>query len=298
MRRTRRIAGWLGACIALAGVAHAASVYRWTDAKGVTHYGDRPPRNSPGPVRTIRVPAEPEPIARLRIESIDGRYHAYADNLLAGPIEVMLDTPPGRALVSDPALPARATVPARGTTLVAVIEPDGRAGRVQFDLQTVPGAPAAQSRDAEYLVPLRLARVRIDQGHGGRFSHTDPQNRHALDFAAAVGTAVLAARAGSVMQVASGFDRTGLTDQYAGRANFIRVLHDDGTMALYAHLAANGVHVRAGQRVQAGQVIGLSGNTGYSTGPHLHFVVQANRGMRLESLPVRVAGVADPLPGR
>lgn len=59
-------------------------------------------------------------------------------------------------------------------------------------------------------------------------------------------------------------------------------------MAVYAHLQANGVLVRSGQRVEAGQRIGVSGNTGYSTAPHLHFVVQANTGMQLRSIPVRI----------
>jgi murein DD-endopeptidase MepM/ murein hydrolase activator NlpD len=59
---------------------------------------------------------------------------------------------------------------------------------------------------------------------------------------------------------------------------------------VYAHLQEGGVLVRIGQRVRAGQQIGLSGNTGFTTGPHLHFVVQVNRGMRLESIPVRIAG--------
>lgn len=291
MRGVLSRATWLVACIAAAGLVHAGTVYRWTDRHGVTHYGDRAPRDAAGKVTAIRVAAEPEPIARLRIESINGRFHAFADNLLAGPIEVMLEAPRGRTLMSDPGLPARATVPPRGTTLVAVIEPDTRSGRIQLDMQTVTGAPAAQPRDVEYALPLRLPRVRIEQGHGGRFSHTDAQNRHALDFAADVGTPVLAARAGTVMQVASGYDRSGLDAKYTGRANFIRIVHDDGTMALYAHLDTHGVHVRVGQRVQAGQQIGRSGNTGYSTGPHLHFVVQANRGMRLESIPVRMAGL-------
>jgi murein DD-endopeptidase MepM/ murein hydrolase activator NlpD len=99
------------------------------------------------------------------------------------------------------------------------------------------------------------------------------------------------------MQVESGFDRPGLDRvAYGGRANFIRLLHDDGTMSLYAHLKSDGVLVRPGQRVTAGQRIGLSGNTGFTTGPHLHFAVQVNRGMRLLSLPFRMQDVDLPPP--
>src|SRR5690606_32818975 len=115
-------------------------------------------------------------------------------------------------------------------------------------------------------------------------------------FAAPEGTPVLAAREGVVMQVESNFDRAGLDrEKYGGRANFVRVVHDDGTMALYAHLKPEGVLARVGQRVRAGQQIGMSGNTGFTTGPHLHFVVQVNRGMRLVSIPFRMSGPSGPL---
>jgi murein DD-endopeptidase MepM/ murein hydrolase activator NlpD len=68
----------------------------------------------------------------------------------------------------------------------------------------------------------------------------------------------------------------------------VRILHDDGSMAVYAHLREGGVWVRQGQRVHAGQTIGLSGNTGYTSGPHLHFAIEVNRGMRVESIPMRI----------
>ena len=75
----------------------------------------------------------------------------------------------------------------------------------------------------------------------------------------------------------------------------VRLVHEDGAMSVYAHLKADGVLVRVGQHVRAGQQIGLSGNTGFTTGPHLHFAVQANRGMRLESIPFRMRGPQGPL---
>lgn len=271
-------------------------VYRWTDKQGRVHYGDRPPAHmAPAKLRAIPVPVEPSAIARLRVESGDGEYLAWADNRLAGPIEVLLGFSESRNIRGEPALPARATVPARGSVLVARLRADDprREGSFGLSLAGVPGHPSARPRDVEYLPPLRQSRMRIDQGFGGGFSHDDAQNRHALDFAADVGTPVFAARAGTVMQVESDFSQAGLKrEKYGGRANFVRILHDDGTMALYAHMATDGVYVRVGQQVQAGQRIGLSGNTGFTTGPHLHFVVQVNRGMRLVSIPYRMRGVA------
>ena len=280
------------AALAAAGAGHAAKVYKWTDRDGVVHYGDRPPpaRAPARTVKTIPVRAEPGEMVRLRIESEAGESHAWADNTLAGPIEVLLRFTSRSNIAGEPALPARATIPPRGSTLVArlkILEP-GRGGEFALRMEAVPGDPSAKPRDVAYLVPL-AAPTRVDQGFGGTFSHTDSQNRYALDFAANEGTPVVAARDGIVMQVESDFEGAGLDrEKLRGRANYIRIVHDDGTMALYAHLKPEGVLVRVGQRVRAGQRIGLSGNTGYTSGPHLHFAVQVNRGMRLVSIPFRM----------
>ena len=290
-------------CVATAWAApvHAGKIYRWTDRNGVAHYGDHAPDGNvagKSKVTTIPVHAEPGAMARLRLENDNGRYLAWADNTLAGPIEVMLQLAHNDNIVGDPPLPARATVPARGSALVAVltVADPHRGGGFELRLDPIPGDPSAKPLDVEYQLPLRQTSLRIDQGYGGSFSHTDPQNRYAVDFAAAIGTPVLAARGGVVMQVESDFEKAGLNlEKYGGRANFVRILHDDGTMGLYAHLDLDGVLVRVGQRVRSGQQIGRSGNTGFTTGPHLHFAVQVNRGMRLLSIPFRMSGPGGPL---
>ena len=180
-------------------------------------------------------------------------------------------------------------VPARGEVLLSRLG-GTTAGLV---LEAVPGHPGARPADVEYGWPLGTRTLEIGQGWGGAFSHRDAENRHAVDFAVPEGTPVLAARDGVVMQVEARFAAGGLRpDGDIRRANFVRILPHDGTMALYAHLARDGVHVRPGERVRRGQRIATSGNTGHSAAPHLHFVVQANRGLRLQSLPFRMFGPA------
>lgn len=280
----------------------ATRVYRWTDRDGVVHYGDHAPDAAKVQARDIRVipvRAEPGAVVRLRVEGdAKGGYAAWADNTLAGPLQVMVRFTRSRNVAGDPPLPAQAIVPALGTARVARIAAVDQYHDGEFELQldAMPGDPTAQPRDVVYQLPLRQKASRIDQGYGGRFSHTDPQNRYAVDFAADLGTPVVAARDGVVMQVERDFDKAGLNlEKYGGRANFVRILHEDGTMAVYAHLQEGGVLVHVGQRVRAGQQIGRSGNTGFTTGPHLHFVVQVNRGMRLESIPVRIGDAAGAL---
>lgn len=287
---------WIAAAFALlaaASVAAGDEAYRWKDRAGTVHYGDHAPQSPNGRVEKIPLTTGPHPAVRLRIDDDGGHYSVWAENALAGPVEVMLRFDRNNNMASQPQLPARAIVSANGEALVAnLFTVDGtRPGDFEVLLDAVTGDPNAKPRAFEYLIPLQRQGLRVDQGFDGRFSHSDPQNRYALDFAADIGTPVMAARGGVVMQVESDFAQAGLSEEeYGGRANFVRILHDDGTMALYAHLQPDGALVRIGQTVRQGQQIGLSGNTGFTSGPHLHFAVQVNRGMRLESIPFRMRG--------
>jgi hypothetical protein len=112
------------------------------------------------------------------------------------------------------------------------------------------------------------------------------ENEYAIDWAMPEETPVHAARAGIVTQVVDSFSKSGLTEDMKQKGNYIRIRHDDQSRALYYHLAQNGARVKVGQRVDEGQLIALSGNTGFSATPHLHFVVDRPEGGKYVSVPV------------
>ena len=113
----------------------------------------------------------------------------------------------------------------------------------------------------------------IYQGYNGVFSH---QNSYSLDFSHKLGSEVFAARSGKVVMTKSDSDQFCLTKDCAKYNNKIIILHDDGTFAEYVHLKKGGIVVTNGDEIKQGQLIGYSGNTGWSNGPHLHFSVFTN----------------------
>jgi murein DD-endopeptidase MepM/ murein hydrolase activator NlpD len=114
---------------------------------------------------------------------------------------------------------------------------------------------------------------------------------YAVDISMPIGTDIYAARGGTVVEVASSNYRGGLdTSRPGAEANLVRILHDDGTFAIYAHLNWNSIRVRPGDEVVRGEYIADSGNTGFSSGPHLHFVVVRNAGMSMEAVPIVFEG--------
>lgn len=126
--------------------------------------------------------------------------------------------------------------------------------------------------DKDYLYALPYARgesYELTQGFNGNHTHKD-QSAYALDFKMDEGTRVHAMREGVVVALEEKQTEHGYSPAFAEKSNHIIIQHDDGTMAMYGHLKPNGVTVRLGQKVYKHAFIGLSGNTGYSSGPHLH----------------------------
>jgi len=144
--------------------------------------------------------------------------------------------------------------------------------------------------DTNYLYRLPYASgqaYRVTQAFHGGFSHTGGE-QFAIDWRMPEGTPVLAARGGTVILIKDDSSAGGPDRRFENDANYVLVQHSDGTIGNYAHLMRRGVTVALGQAIQPGQLLGYSGNTGYSSGPHLHFsVFKPKNGKERESIPIR-----------
>ncbi|HEU4613296.1 MAG TPA: M23 family metallopeptidase [Kofleriaceae bacterium] len=150
-----------------------------------------------------------------------------------------------------------------------------RALHRQLEMSARFGDPAARPEPYAYRLPYRTGSTySVLQGFHGAFSHRG-SNEYAVDFDCPVATPVLAARPGVVVASNAAAQSGGTTPDFLEyrRTNFVLVLHDDGTLGEYMHLSPSGVKVSVGQRVGRGDELALSGNTGFSSTPHLHFQV-------------------------
>jgi murein DD-endopeptidase MepM/ murein hydrolase activator NlpD len=235
-------------------------------------------------------------LAQLSMHRQGSEQVAVVANRSGGPIEVELLADVWQGMQSEPGLPYRRVLEPGEQATLARLWPVTGAARHELRLLAIPGPPHAVARDVVYSLPVEESDFELGQGFHGGYSHADEANRYAIDLIVEEGTPVLAARDGVVVATMSGHVEGGADRALADRANFVRVLHEDGSMALYAHLRERGVTVRTGERVHLGQVLGSAGSTGFSSGPHLHFAVQVNGGMRLVSVPFRMIGPDGYLP--
>lgn len=173
-----------------------------------------------------------------------------------------------------------------------------RKGRYRISCDWTIGDKDALHDDTQlYLLPYENGKsYRVLQGYGSHFSHTGLE-QYAVDFNMPVGTPVHAARAGVVARIVESNDIGCWEDGCGAYANFIVIVHNDGTTGEYYHLQKNGALIEVGDHIVAGQEIALSGNTGHTTMPHLHFAVyRATEWGNTQSIPVRFlssAGIVD-----
>lgn len=136
-----------------------------------------------------------------------------------------------------------------------------------------------------YALPYEDGRsYRMIQGYFSHFSHRE---RAALDFKMKRGSKICAAREGVVARVKEDGDRGGWNKKYRPYGNNIVIEHPDGTRAGYWHLQKDGALVNVGDTVARGQVIALSGKTGYAAVPHLHFMVWRSGPSGWQQVPTR-----------
>jgi len=273
--------------------SYAEKMYKYQAKDGTWHFTNIPPATDQ-PVKVSKVHVD-ERKKRLTVQrrGPKERPEFYVYNEFYGPVEFEFLLKESVNIRSKPALPVRLIIPAYKETSAVTIWPANPlqpwSYRYQYSYSL--GDPKASHHPPKpYHLPFESGTFNISQAFNGKFSHTAPHSRHAVDIPMPEGTKLCAARAGVVMDIANDFFTGGAEAAFGERANLIRILHDDGTMAVYAHLKLESARFPLGTRVSEGQVIAESGNTGFSTGPHLHFVIQKNAGMKLVSVPFQFEG--------
>ena len=277
--------------------AWAQSAYKYKDANGNWVYTDKAPPSVATRDDSISL-AHPEESLHITVERHDEGSTTTltaVNNCLciAGfQAKVMHSDDPD---ISDGAEFGQILQPQTRALLVTIQHAGAAAKNLQYGWRISLGSPQAQHRPPRpYRAPFAVgASFPISQAFPDRFTHVTAEDQYAVDIAVPDGTPIYAAREGTVINVHHELFRGGLSPAMMDQANVVEILHDDGTIGMYAHLHWDSVRVHIGQHVERGQYIANSGSTGFSSGPHLHFCVFRNLGFTPVSVPVQFAGPSD-----
>lgn len=205
-----------------------------------------------------------------------GGYEFEAENLNPYRVTLSIDFESLNNLTPSARLPLFIEIPGRSKKKVLELSRISSSAGVDYrsSYGWVRGSAFAVHQD-DYLYKLPFykgSNVNVSQGYHGDTSHKG-LSAYAVDFPVPVGTPVYAAREGTVVGADGSSNYGGASPEYRKYANYVIIEHSDGTMGNYYHLKQGGAVAKIGQKVAKGDLIGYSGNTGYSSGPHLHFSV-------------------------
>lgn len=222
-------------------------------------------------------------------EEVDNGYNIYADNKEFCPMSVKITFNVKNLKFTS------------GNNVVYVLEPlkkrqlitklvsvdSGKGYQFSYSYSSNYGDDSKDTYDSNYVYDLPFTKSNsftVYQGYNGNFSH---QGINALDFTMPEGTEITAVRDGVVIDVVKKNTKSCETRNCNEYNNFIIIYHSDGTFAEYSHIKQNGSKVKPGDKVKQGEVIGYSGNVGWSTGPHLHLVVYLQKLKEREALETK-----------
>ena len=250
------------------------------------------------PLRNQRQFIVPPPYEISIDRRVDGnRLQLIGTNRTAMPVQVRISWAGSLQAAPTAGFPLRVVVPPLAEQHPVASLPlqaplDSAAVAAHLRYQATPGAPGARHDETTvYELPfLPGKRYEVIQTYFDAFSHAD---KRAIDFAMRPKSVVCAARSGIIARVKSDSRSGGCDRRHLDEGNYVTILHADGTFANYFHLHPRGTLVALADTVAAGDPIGLSGDTGFSCRPHLHFVVYQPVQDSLLSIPTRFRNIPD-----
>lgn len=273
----------------------SASIYRYVDEDGTITYTDDIEEASEYDYDEYDQLGEPNPDNVVFVYDED-THMLSIKNLFNSEIVVKVQVSTKENLESDISFDQAYEIPAKSTYELGFFKYNGTE---TLDLTKTFSIGKLYQGDfseyftkhaAELIVPF-VGIFKVTQGWKGNFTHKGPKSRYAIDVAMPEGTPIKAVKAGRIIDMKMNSTIGGPNPKYRPYANYIRIIHNDGAMSLYVHLKGNTQQFNLGDEVKQGDIIAFSGNTGYTTGPHLHFVMQSNTKDGVVAIPYKLNNI-------
>ena len=263
--------------LSISSISFAGDIFKYKDKHGNWVFSDKKPP-SIQLVEVIEGDKSRKKSIGPRVYTLknDNGYSLMVENIFHIPVEIKLSDSSSGSVLHTQLVPEKSTV--------SVYEQSSQLSKIRY--HWIYGDPNAKEDGHKYRLPISSNRkYQIGQSFRGYFSHSKRPNIYAVDIPMQVGTYISAARGGTVIAVRDSYHMSGRSTYFLDKANYVKILHKDGTYAVYAHILHSSALVKPGDIVNAGDRLARSGSTGYSTGPHLHFVIWKNSNFKTVSVP-------------